>query len=61
MTDEKTQKSKEGNDYLLMGGGVGVYGATLAAATGVVCPTCVIIAPALIGAGVYKKMKSKKN
>lgn len=58
---KKNNKVTEGNDYLLMGGGVGAYGATLAVVTGTICPTCIIIAPALIGAGIYKKLRKNNN
>ncbi len=62
MSDNKNKTSnKEGNDYLFMAGGVGAYGVTVAAVTGAVCPACLVITPALVGAGIYKKMKSKKE
>lgn len=47
--------------FLKSGLGVSVYGTALAATTGVVCPACVMVAPALIGAGVYKTLKNKRN
>lgn len=35
--------------------GIGAFGAAGALLLGAVCPICVVAAPALIGAGVYKR------
>ncbi len=58
--DIKNTTSETGTSNLLIGSGVGVYGAATLAATGAVCPTCLIVAPALLGYGAYQRYKSKK-
>ena len=44
-----------------MGVGVGVFGAASALLIGATCPLCVVVAPALVGAGVYKRIRSKRR
>jgi hypothetical protein len=56
----KKKSSSDANMLLGTGVGVGVYGTVMATATGIVCPACVVIAPALLGAGAYKKWREKK-
>ena len=48
---------EKGTNNLLLGAGVGVYGTATFAITGAVCPACIILTPALIGLGAYKRMK----
>lgn len=53
---------KTGTTQLLVGGGIGAYGVTLATTVGYVCPICVIAAPAFLGwGGVQKYLYHKKN
>lgn len=51
----------DSNSCIALGAGVGALGIGTAIATGAVCPLCYIVAPALIGAGVYTKIKRKKQ
>lgn len=60
MTDEDTQR-KEANTCIGLGIGVGALGAAGAAVSSAVCPLCVVIAPALIGWGVFKRATIAKE
>jgi hypothetical protein len=51
----------EGNSLLAAGLGVGVIGAASGALLGAVCPLCIVAAPALIGAGVYKHIGASRR
>ncbi len=53
--------STKGTGNLLLGSAVGAYGAAFFAATGAVCPTCVVLAPVLLGYGAYKRVKFHKK
>ena len=61
--DKPTQtKQSTGTGILLLGGGFGAYGTTLALTTGFVCPVCLVVTPLLLGTGAvlkYKHLKSK--
>ncbi len=57
--NQEDSAEDKGTLALIAGAGFGVYGTTLAIAGGVVCPTCVIATPALIGYGLYKRQKAK--
>ena len=56
-TEEECTPCEKGTNDLLLGAGVGAYGTATFIATGAVCPACIIIAPALLGFGAYKRMK----
>lgn len=56
----KEEKPDKGNLELAAGAGIGAYGTAMAITAGFVCPACVIAAPALLGAGLYKRHKAKK-
>ncbi len=49
----------EANSCIALGAGVGALGTLGATLSGAVCPVCVVVAPALIGIGVYKRVKKK--
>lgn len=53
-------QEKEANACIGVGASVGALGAG-AAALGAVCPVCFIVAPALVGIGLYQRNRSKKN
>lgn len=55
---DNTSQLKESNQCIALGVGVGGLGAAAAAISGAVCPLCVVVAPALIAVGVYKRFKS---
>lgn len=61
--DEDSSQAVSSDDkvFLGIGAGVGIYGAILAVTTGVICPACVIAAPALIGAGLYVKFRNRNK
>jgi hypothetical protein len=46
----------ESNSYLGAGVGLGVFGVASGALLGAVCPLCIVATPALLGAGVYKRI-----
>lgn len=63
LKDEKTCSTEscspceKGTNNLLLGAGVGAYGTATFVATGAVCPACIVLAPALLGYGAYKRIK----
>lgn len=62
MTEKKTAKNPDnGNDLLVTGAGVGVMGVVGAVVVGAACPACVVVAPALVGAGLYKKWNNARK
>jgi len=53
-----------GTTSLLIGGGIGAYGTTLAVTGGIICPTCVVAAPLFLGWGGvqrYRHLQRKKT
>ena len=50
------QLRSDGNSYLGAGVGLGVFGLASGALLGAVCPLCIVATPALLGAGVYKRI-----
>ena len=55
---EANQARKDGNAFLASGVGIGAFGVVSGALLGAVCPVCVVATPALIGAGVYKRLRA---
>ncbi len=63
-SNEKVQcaTGDKGTASLLIGAGFGAYGTTIVAASGVVCPVCVIAAPLFLGLGAVQRISyTKKN
>jgi len=56
-SDTNDDGRKEGNTCLALGGGLAALGAGTALAAGAVCPLCIVAAPALIGYGLYKRLR----
>ena len=54
---DSVKNKREAETCIALGAGVGVLGATVAAVTGAVCPLCILIAPGMVGYGLYKKRK----
>jgi len=52
---------REAKTAIAMGAGVGVIGTASALLVGATCPICVVMAPALIGAGLIKRYAAKKK
>jgi hypothetical protein len=50
----------EGNTMVGMGLGLGAFGVASGALLGAVCPLCVVVAPALVGTGIYKRVCAKR-
>lgn len=53
-------KDNNGNELTFMGLGIGAFGIASTAILGATCPVCVVAAPALLGAGLYARWKSKR-
>jgi len=51
-------RRKEGNQLLGLGLGVGAWGAATGMLLGAVCPLCVVAAPALVGAGLFRRWQA---
>ena len=51
----------EANSCIALGGGVAALGAGAAALSGAVCPICIVVAPGLVGAGLYKRWLIKRK
>jgi hypothetical protein len=49
------------NRLLGAGLGVGVFGAVSGALLGAVCPLCIVVAPALVGAGIYEHVGASRR
>lgn len=49
----------EANQLMGMGVGLGAFGAVSALTLGAVCPLCVVVAPAMVGLGLYKRLRHK--
>lgn len=58
---ELKKEKRDANTCMALGAGVGVLGVTSAAVTGALCPLCIIVAPALIGVGAFKRWRSEKK
>jgi hypothetical protein len=56
---DSLEKEREANTCIGLGLGVGALGATAAAVSGAVCPLCIVIAPALVGFGLVRRIISK--
>lgn len=51
----------EGNELLGAGLGIGAFGVASGVLLGAVCPLCVVAAPALVGAGIYKRFAARRR
>lgn len=51
---------QEGGRNVKMGLGVGAFGAGSLALIGVSCPLCFVVAPAMVGVGMWKQRKAKR-
>ena len=54
------QLREESNSLFAAALSVGVIGAVSAVVGGALCPVCVVAAPALVGAGAYKRWRSTR-
>jgi hypothetical protein len=62
-TEETQRKERlaDSRSYLGMGVTIGVVGVASAALIGATCPVCVVAAPALIGAGIFKRWQARRK
>lgn len=56
---EKSPAEKEANKVIAIGTGVGAMGIGTTLLAGITCPLCVVIAPGLIGLGLFQRWRSK--
>lgn len=56
-----TEDMKNAKAALAMGAGVGAVGTASALLIGATCPICVVMAPALIGVGLFKGYSARKK
>ncbi len=61
MEDNTKKELKDADTCTAIGAGIGAAGTGAAIITGATCPVCWIAAPALIGIGLAKRLKLKKN
>lgn len=55
------KETRDANSLIAAGAGVGLIGLVTAAIGGVVCPICVVAAPALIGAGALRRWRNRRR
>ena len=58
---EIDSEKREANSCIGLGLGVGALGVGGALLSAAVCPICVVVAPALVGAGMIKRIKIAKR
>ena len=52
---------RDANACIALGTGVGALGLLSSVTLGAVCPMCYIVAPGLVAAGVYKRLKLRQS
>ncbi len=50
-----------GTTNLAIAGGIGVYGGSIFATSGIICPACIIAAPLFLGIGAMQRRKFLKK
>lgn len=60
-SSDRGDEIREANSCIALGAGVGAMGAGAAMLVGVTCPLCVVIAPALVGYGVWKRFSVNRE
>lgn len=55
------EELREANSCLTLGAGLGVVSTTTAFLAGATCPLCVVLAPALIGVGAWKRYRIRRD
>ncbi len=65
MTDSveanRNDELRDANSCMAMGAGLGVVGAGTALLAGATCPLCIVLAPALIGVGAWKRFVTSRR
>jgi hypothetical protein len=64
MTDtterDRQEESRDANSCIAFGASLGAVGTGTALLAGATCPLCVVLAPALIGYGVWKRFAANR-
>ena len=55
---EREKQLEEGKGHIKFGVGVGLAGAASLALIGTTCPLCFVVAPAMVGLGVWKRHRA---
>ncbi|QDV31851.1 hypothetical protein Spb1_37970 [Planctopirus ephydatiae] len=58
---DRNAEIREANSCMALGAGLGAVGTGTAFLAGVTCPLCFMIAPALIGYGVWKRVTAQRG
>ncbi len=61
LNEEREDALKEGNQCIALGLGLGGFGAATGLALGAVCPLCFIVAPGLVGMGLWRRSAGKRG
>ena len=61
MKENEAAKKDDSNKYLVCGLGLGGFATASVLLTGAACPMCIIATPALLAAGIYKKITKPKG
>lgn len=59
-THNSKEELREANSCLALGAGLGAVGTTTALFAGATCPLCLVLAPALIGVGAWKRYQIRR-
>ena len=60
-TEQLVQEVQDANTCLALGAGLGAFGVGTTLLAGATCPLCVILAPALVGAGIVKRYVASRR
>ena len=55
------QELRDANSIIALGTGLGALGVSTALLAGATCPLCVLVAPALIGVGAWKRIAAGRR
>jgi len=58
---DSTDELRQANSCLVLGAGLGAVGTATALVAGATCPLCLVLAPALIGVGVWKRYRIRRE
>lgn len=59
--EQVKRERQEANSCIALGAGVGVMGTGAALLAGATCPLCIVIAPALLGVGIWKRFSAGRS
>ena len=62
MSDHQNATSRsvnEANQCIAIGAGVGALGLTVGTIVGATCPLCYVVAPSLIGVGLFQRIRAR--